>query len=98
MKEMNFLMDKNHCSVTVKGKVQGVWFRKYTLEKASALGLAGTVENLPNGDVYVELEGEPNELEAMISWLKVGSPKSKVEEVLVKVGNLKGFEKFEIIH
>ena len=37
-----------HYSILVKGKVQGVWFRKYTYDKAQALGLKGFVKNEVN--------------------------------------------------
>ncbi|MBP6687424.1 MAG: acylphosphatase, partial [Lacibacter sp.] len=29
-------------AITVRGKVQGVWFRSYTVEKAQQLQLTGT--------------------------------------------------------
>ena len=38
-------MELLHYKILVKGKVQGVWFRKYTKEKAEVLGLKGYVKN-----------------------------------------------------
>ena len=47
---------KKHFKAEVKGKVQGVGFRKATEERAKALKLDGMVKNLENGNVYVEAE------------------------------------------
>ena len=70
-------------SFTVKGKVQGVFFRKYTQEKAKALSLTGTVQNLPNGNVSGVAEGEPKAIETFKKWLsETGSPKSRIDEAV----------------
>ena len=42
----------------VYGKVQGVWFRKYTLDFAHRFGLVGTVKNLDDGTVLVHAAGQ----------------------------------------
>jgi len=74
-----------HYKIEVKGKVQGVWFRKYTLEKAQSLGLTGYVMNLPDGKVYIEVESRDlKKLQALVDWLHKGSPLSKVEKVIIK--------------
>ena len=80
--------------IGVKGKVQGVWFRKYTKSKAESLGLNGYVRNEPNGDVLVEVSGEAAALALFIEWLHQGSPLSKVSEVLVDASDqrFKGFQ------
>ncbi len=87
-----------HYQVEVIGKVQGVWFRKYTQEKAQTLGLTGYVMNLPNGNVYIEVESDDIEkLKIFIDWLHQGSPLSKVKEV--KILNRKdciGYKDFSI--
>lgn len=71
--------------ITVSGKVQGVWFRKYTREKALELGLVGYVMNLANSDVYIEVQGEPNTLVRFKIWLKEeGSPLCHVTRIQVK--------------
>ena len=73
-------------SFIIKGKVQGVFFRKYTQKKASSLGLEGTVQNLSNGDVSGVMEGEEKEINEMKEWLsKTGSPKSRYVSVLPHV-------------
>ncbi len=80
--------------IFIKGKVQGVWFRKYTKMKADSLGLGGYVQNEPNGDVFVEVSGEKASLALFIKWLYQGSPLSRVREVLVDKNDqtFKGFQ------
>ncbi|XP_014244393.1 acylphosphatase-1-like [Cimex lectularius] len=66
----------------VFGKVQGVFFRKYTQENANKLGLNGFVQNTSRGTVIGVLEGESSAIENMKSWLKnTGSPMSLIENV-----------------
>jgi len=69
--------------IIVKGKVQGVWFRKYTQEKAQLFKLSGEVWNAPDGTVHIHVFGDESHLESFIAWCHTGSPKSKVEEVIV---------------
>lgn len=70
--------------IKVIGKVQGVFFRKSTLEKATELGIMGWVRNEPDGSVLVEIEGPQQALFLMESWLKTGPARAKVETLIVK--------------
>lgn len=70
--------------IRVAGKVQGVWFRKYTTEEALRLGIHGWVRNEPDGSVLIHAEGEAGRLEAFVSWCHGGSPLSRVDEVTVE--------------
>jgi len=87
-----------HYNIKVTGKVQGVWFRKYTKDKADELGLKGTVQNQPDGSVYIEVESENAEkLKQFTEWLYQGSPLSKVTDVIIEAGDkCLGFKDFEI--
>lgn len=87
-------MEKTHYNITVKGKVQGVWFRKYTKEEAAKLKLNGFVKNKTNGDVYTEVEGLKTDIIDFIKWLYLGSPKSKVEIVFYELGEIENFNEF----
>jgi acylphosphatase len=71
-------------SIVVKGTVQGVWFRKYTLDKAVELGITGYVKNMPDESVYIFATGTEDQLKLLCQWCYTGSPKSKVTEVVVK--------------
>lgn len=84
-------------SITVSGKVQGVWFRKYTCDKARELGLKGTVRNKPNGDVHVQATGNDVQLKALEIWCWQGSPQSDVTDVLKEEIEAVEFPDFRII-
>ncbi len=85
-----------HISILVKGKVQGVFFRASTLEKAKEIGINGFVRNELDGNVYVEAEGSEAQLSEFIAWCKHGPRMAKVESCLVKEGNVVGFKEFAI--
>lgn len=85
-----------HYNITISGKVQGVFFRNHTLEKAQQLGIMGLVRNEANGDVYCEAEGEEAAMEQFIQWCHEGSPKAVVANVKVEEGELRYFGVFEI--
>lgn len=85
-----------HVSITVTGKVQGVFFRAFTQKEAQRLQLSGFVRNEKNGDVYIEAEGTESALNTFITWCKKGSPLSVVKEVKTKEGELKNFKDFKI--
>ena len=86
----------HHWEISIQGRVQGVWYRKYAYQKAAELGLRGFVQNQSDGSVYAELEGELPALEAMKIWCWQGSPLSHVSAVEVRQGELKGFSDMEI--
>lgn len=67
---------------TVYGRVQGVYFRAFTHQHATALGLNGYVRNLPGGRaVEVQAEGEREKLERLIDYLKVGPSGAEIARV-----------------
>jgi acylphosphatase len=81
--------------VLVSGKVQGVFFRSSTKDKAEELGISGWVRNLPDGRVEAVLEGEKEEVDKMVEWCRKGPEHARVTgvEVLVEEfrGEFKGF-------
>ncbi|MES2778629.1 MAG: acylphosphatase [Bacteroidota bacterium] len=85
-----------HYNITITGKVQGVFFRKYTVEQALKLNVNGVVRNEANGDVYCEVEGEEDVLKQFAKWCWKGSPFSKVEKVSITEGVMQHFQLFEI--
>ncbi|XP_057303624.1 acylphosphatase-1-like [Hydractinia symbiolongicarpus] len=65
----------------VFGRVQGVWFRKYTKNAAQALKLVGWVMNTKHSTVVGCIQGEKKNVTKMKEWLQhQGSPKSKIEK------------------
>jgi len=65
----------------VGGKVQGVFFRASTRERALELGLSGRATNLPDGRVEVLVEGAPDAIDALEAWLHQGPPAARVDAV-----------------
>lgn len=87
---------ENRVHVFISGKVQGVFFRSSTKEKAEELGLTGWVRNLYDGKVEAIFEGEKSSVEKMAEWCGRGPVHARVEEVRVITelykGDFKGFE------
>ncbi len=74
-------MAKRHVHVLVTGRVQGVFFRAYTKDKADELQLGGWVRNLADGRVEACIEGEASAVARMVEWLEQGSPHAVVTDV-----------------
>lgn len=87
---------KQHRKLKISGKVQGVYYRASMQQKARTLGVDGWVQNLPNGQVYAEIEGELTTLQAMIEWCKQGPAFAAVEQVEIAEGMVQHFSGFEI--
>jgi len=68
----------------VRGRVQGVFYRASTHERATKLGLLGWVRNCTDGAVELVACGDESQLEAIESWLWQGSPLARVEAVEVE--------------
>ena len=66
----------------VSGKVQGVFFRASTRERALDLGLSGRATNLPDGRVEVVVEGDAAALDVLEVWLHHGPPAARVDTVV----------------
>ncbi len=70
--------------IRVYGRVQGVWFRASTKNKADQLGLAGNVRNMPDGSVYIEVTGNEQEVHAFLEWCSQGPELARVDNVEVE--------------
>jgi len=73
--------DRERARVRISGRVQGVFFRDSTREKAEELGLSGYVENTPDGDVEALFEGPSEKIKQMLRWCEQGPPDASVENV-----------------
>ncbi len=65
----------------VAGRVQGVGFRYYVIERAEALGITGWVRNTFDDRVEVVAEGDRKTLEKLLSALRTGPRAAYVEQV-----------------
>ena len=70
---------KKGCRVRVKGKVQNVGFRFYTVKKAMEFNISGYVKNETDGSVYFEAEGEEDALETFLHWCRQGPQWARVD-------------------
>ncbi|XP_044518023.1 acylphosphatase-1 isoform X1 [Gracilinanus agilis] len=78
-------MAEGHTLISVDyeifGKVQGVFFRKYTQAEGKKLGLVGWVQNTDQGTVQGQVQGPTVQVRVMQEWLKTkGSPKSRIDK------------------
>lgn len=70
--------------VIVHGRVQGVYFRASTRDRARQLGLAGWVRNCSDGSVELIAEGEKAKLEQLVTWCHGGPPGAVVTDLNVE--------------
>jgi acylphosphatase len=83
-------------AMVISGRVQGVFFRKYTLDVALRLGVSGFVCNKDDGTVYIEASGRADQVDQLIDWCHKGSPASKVQQVSCKEIDIVHHHWFEI--
>ena len=65
----------------VTGRVQGVFFRASTRERAMQLGVTGYAKNLPDGSVEVLAVGSEAAVAQLATWLWQGPPAASVQAV-----------------
>ena len=88
---------KSRVHVVISGRVQGVWFRASTRDKAEQLDITGWVKNTFDGNVEAVFEGEENLVKEMLDWCHRGPPLARVENVeITKQSPSNGFDGFSI--
>ncbi|KAK8170237.1 Acylphosphatase-like domain-containing protein [Phyllosticta citrichinensis] len=84
-------------SFQVSGRVQGVFFRAFTIEQANAIHLTGWVKNASDGTVVGEAQGSDEQLARFVQQLHQGPPASQVDKVVKSEVEVRseesGFEK-----
>lgn len=83
--------------IKVEGRVQGVFFRQSTQEKAMDLGIKGTVKNCDDDSVEIVATGMKEQLDKLVEWCWEGPPKAKVINVTTQELSLQQFYNFSII-
>lgn len=73
--------ERKKLTAVVRGRVQGVWFRGFTRDHATRLGLDGVAVNEPDGSVRVVAEGERGDLDELVRILREGPPMARVDAV-----------------
>lgn len=83
--------------LTVRGRVQGVGFRWFTLDTAEALGLTGWVSNRKDGSVEAEAQGTEEALDEFERRLRTGNPAARVDSIETQTRAAKSETTFRII-
>ena len=68
----------------IAGRVQGVFFRAWTIDQARSLAVSGWVRNRLDGSVEIVAFGEPAAVEALIERCRIGPPAAEVEAIEVE--------------
>lgn len=68
----------------IHGRVQGVFYRGWSVDTARALGLAGWVRNRRDGSVEMLIAGSEEAVAAMIARCRTGPPAARVERIEVE--------------
>ncbi|MDS0222943.1 acylphosphatase [Haloarcula sp. S1AR25-5A] len=89
-------MARTRAHVFVSGRVQGVYYRATTRERAQKQGVDGWVRNLDDGRVEAVFEGPEADVETMVEFCHEGSERANVTDVDVEYDDSEGIEGFEV--
>jgi acylphosphatase len=93
------MSERRALRLLLSGRVQGVGFRHFTRKQAEELGLTGTVANLPDGRVEVEVAGDPEPLADFQRRLRRGPRFADVREVEEsEIEAVPEWEGFRVVH
>jgi len=82
----------------ISGRVQGVFFRAWTKERADQLGVTGWVRNCADGSVEALLEGNEPAVRKLVEQLHHGPPSAQVTQVVVEEAAPQENGQFEVRH
>jgi acylphosphatase len=89
------MSDTKAVNAVISGKVQGVWFRAWTMEQAQKRGLAGWVRNRNDGTVEALFAGPADKVDDMLQACRQGPPLAKVAGVAVTPASFPHNDGFE---
>jgi acylphosphatase len=73
--------------LTIRGRVQGVSFRYWTVGEANRRGLDGWVRNRRDGSVEALISGPAAAVDAMIEICRQGPPAARVTDIVTAPEN-----------
>jgi acylphosphatase len=82
--------------VLVSGRVQGVWFRQSTAQRAAELGVDGSVRNLDDGRVEAVFEGSPVAVGQALEYARRGPERARVDDVEISYETPEGVSGFTV--
>ena len=68
-------------SFRIQGRVQGVGYRASAVRQAHLLGVRGWIRNVGDGSVEGMLQGNPDQIDRMLEWMRRGPPAAVVSSV-----------------
>ena len=80
----------------VSGRVQGVFFRDTARRRAESAGVAGWVRTTPDGVVEAVFEGEPEAVDELVEFSRLGPSRAEVAAVEVFEEEPEGLSGFEV--
>ena len=78
------------------GRVQGVFFRQWTLDQARQLGVAGWVRNRSDGSLEAHLEGEEEPVSQLVERMRGGPSQARVEDVMIEEATPEDLKDFSV--
>jgi DNA ligase D-like protein (predicted 3'-phosphoesterase) len=88
--------DAKAVRAAARGRVQEVFFRQSTVDRAHELGVLGWVRNEDDGSVVVHAEGPEAGVDELLAFLREGPPGAAVEDVEVEAVKVEGHEQFAV--
>ena len=83
--------------ITISGRVQGVGYRHFAVQKATEMGITGWVKNSVDGGVIIVAQGIEEEIKTFIDYLYLGPTRSRVAQISkVKFNTLANFDNFSV--
>ncbi|MBS99489.1 MAG: acylphosphatase [Oceanospirillaceae bacterium] len=83
--------------LVISGRVQGVWFRRFTQEQAQANNVSGWVRNLSDGRVEALLCGDERSVRHVEAWLNRGPELANVTHVAADPRPYEPFSGFDVL-
>ena len=78
------------------GRVQGVFFRDSTRQRAEAAGVSGWVANRPDGTVEAVFEGDDDAVARLVEWMNDGPRSASVSRTEVNEEEPEGLSGFDV--
>lgn len=75
------MSDQTAIRVRIYGRVQGVWYRGWTAERAKSLGLTGWVRNRRDGSVEALFFGKRSAIDEMLQACGSGPAQARVDDI-----------------
>jgi acylphosphatase len=82
--------------LSIRGRVQGVWFRDSVRRSAAEHHVNGWAANLADGSVEAVLEGDSDDVRAVAAFCRQGPSRARVDHVDEREEPAEGLRSFEI--